>query len=263
MDFASAPEKSSTRRLMVLYASEIGTSDYIGEPVSIVQHSLQAAHHARLFYSSKCEVMDEEVVIASLLHDIGHLIGLEAGEQNSMGGCGIMDHESLGGSFLRKLGFSSRVAKLVENHVTAKRYLCWKYPDYCAKLSEASRTTLEYQGGVLTAQSAALFEKDPDFEIILKMREWDELAKDPDLSVAPFSAYLEMLSKNSSPHGKEQHYFLSQPQIDFYKKNSYLKLSNLLDFHTIKAEVPKHKSTTFIPTCLSITFYISYYVQFS
>ena len=42
-------------------------------------------------------------------------------------------------------------ANLICNHVSAKRYLCWKYPDYHAKLSPASRITLRHQGGPMSS----------------------------------------------------------------------------------------------------------------
>ena len=64
-----------------------------------------------------------------------------------MGGYGIKSHEKIGGDFLRDLGFPERIAKLVENHVQAKRYLTFKYPEYFEKLSKASLQTLSYQGG--------------------------------------------------------------------------------------------------------------------
>ena len=56
-----------------------------------------------------------------------------------MGHCGILDHEGQGGAFLRKLGLSPRVAKLVQCHVMAKRYLCYKDSEYYSKLSDASK----------------------------------------------------------------------------------------------------------------------------
>ena len=44
---------------------------YIGEEISIIEHSLQAAY----FISKK--TTDIVVILASLLHDVGHILGLE------------------------------------------------------------------------------------------------------------------------------------------------------------------------------------------
>ena len=70
------------------------------------------------------------------------------------------------------------MARLVEYHVEAKRYLTLRKPGYYARLSEASRRTLEYQGGVMTEAQADAFEGDPLFSVSLRMREWDEQAKE-------------------------------------------------------------------------------------
>lgn len=69
------------------------------------------------------------------------------------------------------------MAKLVEYHVQAKRYLTFVQPDYYARLSEASRRTLAYQGGVMSAEEARAFEQDPLCAVSLRMRHWDEQAK--------------------------------------------------------------------------------------
>jgi predicted HD phosphohydrolase len=66
----------------------------------------------------------------------------------------------------------------VEYHVQAKRYLTFKEPGYYQRLSEASRRTLEYQGGVMTAEEAEAFERDPLCAVSLLMRQWDEQAKE-------------------------------------------------------------------------------------
>lgn len=114
--------------------------------------------------------------LAAFFHDIGHLFShLQSTE--SMGGFGTKWHEQIGADYLRKLGFSEKIAKLVENHVQAKRYLTYRSPEYFEKLSEASRQTLVYQGGPMTESEAAEFEIDPLFEASLKMRTWDEEAK--------------------------------------------------------------------------------------
>ncbi|MCU1749520.1 phosphonate degradation HD-domain oxygenase [Pseudomonas sp. 6D_7.1_Bac1] len=145
-----------------------GDSDYIGEPVSQIEHMSQAAERAM------AEGFDNEVVLAAFFHDIGHLCAENA---ENMGGFGVVSHERLGADYLRRLGFSERMARLVEYHVQAKRYLTFKEPGYYERLSEASRRTLEYQGGVMTAAEAQAFERDPLCAISLRMRQWDEQAK--------------------------------------------------------------------------------------
>ncbi|XKU42088.1 phosphonate degradation HD-domain oxygenase [Pseudomonas [fluorescens] ATCC 17400] len=146
-----------------------GAADYIGEPVSQIEHMSQAAQLAM------AEGFDDEVVLAAFFHDIGHICG--QGEAN-MGGYGVVSHERLGADYLRRAGFSERLAGLVEYHVQAKRYLTFSQPDYYHRLSEASRRTLGYQGGVMTADEALAFEQDPLCAVSLRMRHWDEQAKD-------------------------------------------------------------------------------------
>ncbi|MFS2093659.1 phosphonate degradation HD-domain oxygenase [Pseudomonas sp. Pseusp11] len=145
-----------------------GDNDYIGEPVSQIEHMSQAAELAM------AEGFDDEVVLAAFFHDIGHLCAEGA---ESMGGFGAVSHERLGADYLRRAGFSERMARLVEYHVQAKRYLTLKEPGYYERLSEASRRTLEYQGGVMSAAEAEAFEQDPLCAVSLRMRQWDELAK--------------------------------------------------------------------------------------
>jgi 2-amino-1-hydroxyethylphosphonate dioxygenase (glycine-forming) len=101
------------RRIAVLLEC-FGKNDYIGEPVSIVAHSLQSAAIASTM------TKDEEVCVAALLHDLGHALGMEAGFALGMNGCGIPDHEGIGERFVKMLGFTERVQKLVKNHVTGE-----------------------------------------------------------------------------------------------------------------------------------------------
>lgn len=146
-----------------------GDHDYIGEPVSQIEHMSQAAQLAM------AEGFDDEVVLAAFFHDIGHICAEEAA---NMDGFGAVSHERLGADYLRRIGFSERLARLVEYHVQAKRYLTLKEPGYYQRLSEASRRTLEFQGGVMSAQEATAFEQDPLWAISLRLRHWDEQAKE-------------------------------------------------------------------------------------
>jgi phosphonate degradation associated HDIG domain protein len=149
-----------------------GSSDYIGEPVSQIEHMSQAA------YLAIREGADDEVVLAAFFHDIGHICVADSNAGNSMDGYGVKSHEKIGADFLRERGFPERVVRLTESHVHAKRYLTFKYPYYYQALSEASKRTLEFQGGKMTAAEADAFEKDPLFELIILMRKWDEMAKE-------------------------------------------------------------------------------------
>lgn len=153
-----------------------GNEDYIGEPVSQIEHMSQAAQLAMQ------EGCDDEIVLAAFFHDIGHICVMK-NEQNNMAGYGIKSHEKIGADFLREKGFPEKVALLVENHVQAKRYLTFKYPEYFKSLSEASKQTLTFQGGVMSEAEAGAFEKDSLFELSILMRKWDELAKEINIAL--------------------------------------------------------------------------------
>ena len=163
-----------------------GSGDYIGEAISQEEHALQAANLASE------SGLDDDTVLAALLHDMGHVCGL-AESMEQMGDCGVANHEHIGADWLLDLGFSDKCAELVRRHVDAKRYLCCVDKEYYAKLSDASRTTLGYQGGPMSEEEAQAFEADPLFNAIILMRSWDEQAKIPDLVVPPIAAYQEMI----------------------------------------------------------------------
>jgi phosphonate degradation associated HDIG domain protein len=148
-----------------------GNEDYIGEPVSQIEHMSQAAALAEE------EGFDDEVILAAFFHDIGHLC-VSNDEAKSMDGFGNVDHEKLGADYLRERGFSERLASLVESHVMAKRYLTFKDPEYYNQLSEASKATLEFQGGRMNEGEASDFEQDPDAELFVRLRYWDDKAKE-------------------------------------------------------------------------------------
>lgn len=163
----STPE-SIVDEVFALYEQH-GDEDYIGEPVSQLEHMSQAAALAQ------AEGYDDEVILAAFFHDIGHLCA--AGETESMDGMGNVDHEKLGADYLTGLGFSQRLADLVQSHVIAKRYLTFKYPEYYEKLSPASRVTFSFQGGVMSAEEAAVFEQHADADLMVRLRYWDDEAK--------------------------------------------------------------------------------------
>jgi phosphonate degradation associated HDIG domain protein len=155
--------------IMTLYRT-CGEEDYIGEPVSQLEHMSQMALLA------ETAGHDEEVVLAAFLHDIGHLVAF-MGTYASMQGFGAMDHEDLGAHYLESKGFSDRLIRLVQSHVDAKRYLAHREPAYRERLSPASVRTLQFQGGVMTEEEAIVFEQDPHASLKIKFRRWDDEAK--------------------------------------------------------------------------------------
>jgi len=175
MDTSAATPKDIVNEVFALYEKH-GDEDYIGEPVSQLEHMSQAAALAEQ------EGYDDEVILAAFFHDIGHLCADE-NEAESMDGMGNVDHEKLGADYLLERGFSTRVANLVQGHVIAKRYLTYKYPEYYNKLSDASKTTLEFQGGVMNAEEALQFENNPDAQLIIRLRYWDDMAKETNIPV--------------------------------------------------------------------------------
>lgn len=161
--------KNTILEIRQLFESQ-GDEEYYGENVSQYEHAAQAAILA------KRQGYDDEVQIAAFLHDIGHLFPSHT-EEELMEVYGRKDHESLAADWLRESGFSEKIAILVENHVNAKRYLTYIDDDYYEALSEASKQTLIFQGGRMTENEAKEFEQNPYFELIIRMRRWDEAAK--------------------------------------------------------------------------------------
>lgn len=168
-----------TNEIFDLY-EKFGQADYIGEPVSQIEHMSQSAQLAIK------DGYDDEVVLAAFFHDIGHICVQRLAEDR-MDGYGTKRHEQIGADFLRDKGFPEKMAKLVEYHVQAKRYLTFKFPEYYDNLSEASKHTLEFQGGKMNEPEALTFEQDPLFETSIAMRKWDEQAKEIGVPIIPLS----------------------------------------------------------------------------
>ncbi len=174
-NFFSMKEASNTVHLAIDYIfhlyAQFGHEEYSGEAVSQMEHMSQAAQLAMQSGA------DDELILAAFFHDIGHIC-VTKDKLNDMDGYGIQSHEKQGADFLRSRGFPEKMVRLIENHVNAKRYLTFKNPDYFNCLSEASRITLEHQGGMMNETEAVAFEQDPLFEKSLLLRKWDEQAKE-------------------------------------------------------------------------------------
>jgi len=163
-----------------------GADSYLGESVTMSQHMLQAAQLAEK------ESASDELVVAALLHDIGHYTNefpedaLEQGINNL--------HDEAGASIMIN-HFPPLVIDCIRYHVDAKRYLCATDNDYYDQLSEASQHTLALQGGPMNTMEVAKFENNPHLEAIVKVRRWDDLAKDAQRETPPFAWYKPRLMK--------------------------------------------------------------------
>lgn len=148
-----------------------GARDYLGEPVTIGIHMRQAGALA------EAAGAEQPLVAAALLHDIGHL----RQESDSR-------HGDAGAQWLSQW-FGAAVTEPVRLHVAAKRYLCATEPDYMAALSPASVYTLGVQGGPMQGSELAEFEAHPYASAAIRVRRWDDQAKEPEVEPPPFSHF--------------------------------------------------------------------------
>lgn len=168
-----------------------GGEEYLGEPVTMAQHMLQAAHFAEEAGES------EIIIVAALLHDIGHFTS-EFGTF-SMEDVEDRHHEEGGAAVLGKF-FPTLVTDCVRYHVAAKRYLCAVKPEYLNQLSDASIHSLNLQGGPMNAGEIAEFESLPNHEKTVRVRYYDDAAKDDQLDTKPFSHYAPMVQGIVNAH---------------------------------------------------------------
>ena len=151
-----------------------------GEGVTELQHALQSASLA------EGDDAPNNLIVAALLHDIGHLLhGLpeDVAEQGIDG-----RHERIGEKWLAR-HFGPEVTQPVRLHVDAKRHQCTIHPEYLEQLSPASAKSFELQGGKMNADELAAFEGNPFFKPALQLRKWDDQAKDPDLQTPPLEHF--------------------------------------------------------------------------
>jgi phosphonate degradation associated HDIG domain protein len=158
-----------------------GGEQYSGEPVTQLEHALQAAALA------EGEGADDELVTAALLHDLGHLIH-ELGETPSLRGIDDV-HQYAALPFLRGL-FGERVLGAIKLHVDAKRYLCATRRGYHAALSDDSKRSLLLQGGVFDDAQAAAFIAHDGAEEAVRVRIWDDRAKTAGLATPPLEHFI-------------------------------------------------------------------------
>ena len=191
-------DKAFWGRRMEIYQqiSEIltrqGESAYVGEPVSQREHALQSA------YLAEQESGSDTLVVAALLHDIGHLLAADAdaGEAKAVAGTDTR-HEVLGQIWLAAY-FPLSVTQPILLHVAAKRYLCTTDAGYREQLSPASMRSLQLQGGPMKPEEVTTFRKNPYFTDAVRLRHYDDAAKIPGLLVPGIAHYEEKIKRVQS-----------------------------------------------------------------
>ena len=135
-----------------------GMSD--GEAIDLLEHQLQAAEQLER------RGVDEELIVAGLLHDLGDGRVAEAA------------HAPWAAALVRPL-LGDRVAEAIGLHADAKRYLCTVDRAYWDSLSPTSRRTLEKQGGLMSPEEVERFAANPYARDAILLRECDDAGKDP------------------------------------------------------------------------------------
>lgn len=163
-----------------------GGGAYFGEAITQVEHALQAAHFAAE------DRAPDELVLAALLHDVGHL--LHAVPDDIADWHTDARHEVEGGAWLARR-FAADIADPVRLHVPAKRYLCATDPGYFAMLSEASVVTLKLQGGPMSAAEVAQFESEPFHAQAVLVRRCDDRGKVAGLKTRQLNDYRALVQR--------------------------------------------------------------------
>lgn len=158
--------------------------DHYGEGVSVREHLLQTAHHARV------DGAPDALVAAALLHDVGHLLQRH-GEDAADRGIDA-HHERIGAGWLAR-AFGPAVTEPVRLHVEAKRYLAAFEPGYFELLSAASVQSLALQGGPMSQEEADAFLALDGAADAIRLRRYDEKGKVTGVELDSLESYGELL----------------------------------------------------------------------
>ena len=195
---SKSDEAALSRDNIVAFLADIferrGGEEYLGEPVTMAEHMLQAATLAEQ------AGRDDVTIVAALLHDIGHF--------TSAFGTFRMDdtedrfHEEAGAEILERF-FPTSVTDCVRQHVAAKRYLCATRPGYLQRLSEASVHSLNLQGGPMSDAEVAVFERLPNLERIIQVRYLDDAGKRAGMKTPAFTHFAPAVQRVVDQHFRE------------------------------------------------------------
>jgi predicted HD phosphohydrolase len=157
---------------------------YIGEDLTIAEHMIQTAMLAE---KNQCS---DDLICSSLLHDYGHFV-IEDPKQlvtDKIDG----RHEIIGANYLKKF-FHNEIIEPILLHVEAKKYLS-RDKKYFNSLSEASKISLKLQGGAMSDLEVKKFEKNKNYENAIKLRKFDEGAKQKNIKIKDIKDYIDLLN---------------------------------------------------------------------
>ena len=180
----NVPSANPLQEIRAAFARR-GAEDY-GEGVTQLEHAMQCAALAERAGAP------ESLVVATLLHDIGHLLH-DLPEDIAEQGVDTQ-HESLGSAWLSQ-HFGPEVSEPVRLHVAAKRYLAAQEPAYFDILSEASKLSLRLQGGPMNAAELDRFAKERFHSEAVELRRWDDEGKVVGMRTPPLEHFESMLRR--------------------------------------------------------------------
>ncbi|MFT4074383.1 MAG: metal-dependent phosphohydrolase [Asticcacaulis sp.] len=180
--FEPALSSDTVAHILHLYATR--GDDHYGEDVSQREHAEQCAYHAHM------DGAGDNLIIAALLHDIGHLLH-KFGEDAADRGIDTK-HERIGSGWLAR-HLPPSVTEPIALHVSAKRYLATVNPEYLEGLSAASLQSFILQGGIMDAEEIAEFQAHPAHQAALDLRRYDEMGKIIGADMPTFASYEPMI----------------------------------------------------------------------
>jgi predicted HD phosphohydrolase len=153
-----------------------------GGPVGLYDHALQTAALLRRSHPA-----DKELQVAGLVHDIGRLLGDDAG------------HTDRAADAVRPL-LGERVSRLVRLHAAARRYLASVSPGLGPSAWGASGPARP--GGPMTPAEAAAFERDPLAADAVTLRQADEAAEVAGMDAGVLEDWRTVLELVASRHAR-------------------------------------------------------------
>jgi predicted HD phosphohydrolase len=174
---AAPPPDLDVHAMIDVLASGVDFPLSPGVPVTQLDHALQTAALLAHLHPG-----DDELAVAGLVHDIGHLLP---------GGTDEAHATDAARAVRRALG--ERVAGTVGLHVAAKRYLVATDAGYRGVLTNDSVVSLGRQGGAMTEEEAADFLALPWASDAVTLRRADDSGKVEGLAVGDLPSWLPLL----------------------------------------------------------------------